>query len=454
MAKGKKQYKCSKCGERHFPPTGKQCPTYLQAQREQQAPPHESPRSDIQMNQPQAETQQRGSIGSPGSYEVQLQKLIESTEAEDQSAPSRSGYRPDKRKQTDSEPTGTPSQYHSSGTFTESHMGGRGATKQKDCFVDSRDGIRRSGYGAPQMPPEDRRSDVQDEILKELKRVNRRLDMVEQQASGSSRHTGGARPKQPSGKQKLSRTFYGTRYADIADSEDSLSDSSSDDQMSLHSLKCDTDIQARVDQRLAALEKKAKHTGKDSKKLKSLRGGDVDVVVKTRVAWPQETILSGPNRNRISYDQLSLPQFVQGFVRNMLDEKNHSTRERMLTYLGDLMEDTTDFSWQNAKGSHAVLLCDMERGNLTWHDTDRIDRIRRAHAQRHTTRQNYSRNSDVGRKPWFCKAFQGGTCSYNKDHDQNGKLQRHICAHCLSHGKTLNHADKHCFAKRNMSKNE
>ena len=138
----------------------------------------------------------------------------------------------------------------------------------------------------------------------------------------------------------------------------------------------------------------------------------------------------------------------------MLDEKNHSTRERMLTYLGDLMEDTTDFSWQNAKGSHAVLLCDMERGNLTWHDTDRIDRIRRPHAQRHTTRQNYSRNSDVGRKPWFCKAFQAGTCNYNKDHDQNGKLQRHICAHCLSNGKTLNHAEKDCFAKRNMSKNE
>ena len=46
----------------------------------------------------------------------------------------------------------------------------------------------------------------------------------------------------------------------------------------------------------------------------------------------------------------------------------------MLVYLGELMEDTTDFSWQNAKAAHAVLLCDMERGSVTWNDTSRIER--------------------------------------------------------------------------------
>ena len=36
----------------------------------------------------------------------------------------------------------------------------------------------------------------------------------------------------------------------------------------------------------------------------------------------------------------------------------------MLCYLGDLMEDTTDFSWGSAKSAHAVLMCEMERGRL------------------------------------------------------------------------------------------
>ena len=36
----------------------------------------------------------------------------------------------------------------------------------------------------------------------------------------------------------------------------------------------------------------------------------------------------------------------------------------MVSYLGDLMEDATDCSWQGAKPAHAVLLCEMERGSL------------------------------------------------------------------------------------------
>ena len=44
------------------------------------------------------------------------------------------------------------------------------------------------------------------------------------------------------------------------------------------------------------------------------------------------------------------------------------------------MEDDTDFSWANAEAAHAVLLCEMERGSLEWIQTDRIDRIRKAHA--------------------------------------------------------------------------
>ena len=34
----------------------------------------------------------------------------------------------------------------------------------------------------------------------------------------------------------------------------------------------------------------------------------------------------------------------------------------MLFYLAHIMSDATDFSWQNGKAAHAVLLCDMERG--------------------------------------------------------------------------------------------
>ena len=123
----------------------------------------------------------------------------------------------------------------------------------------------------------------------------------------------------------------------------------------------------------------------------------------------------------------------------------------MLMYLGDLMKDTTDFSWANAKASHAVLLCEMESVSVTWQDTSHIDRIRRVHAQKHPapSKQNWVRGSDPARRPWFCKAFQSGVCTFNKDHEVAGHLHKHLFAFCLSQGRFLAHPEKECqFSKK------
>ena len=84
----------------------------------------------------------------------------------------------------------------------------------------------------------------------------------------------------------------------------------------------------------------------------------------------------GINHKRITYDQLSLTQWVQDFTKNLLEEKLVLRRDTMLSYLGDLMEDATDFLWQRTKVAHVVLLCEMERGTVTWEDGDKIDPIR------------------------------------------------------------------------------
>ena len=114
----------------------------------------------------------------------------------------------------------------------------------------------------------------------------------------------------------------------------------------------------------------------------------------------------------------------------------------MIAYLGDLMEDTTDFSWQGTKAAHAVLLCEMERGSLTWENEDRIDRIRRAHVQKHVSMGKQSWGRADSRKPWFCKNFQTNSCSFSRDHESNGHLHKHICAFCLTQGKQLGHSEK------------
>ena len=118
----------------------------------------------------------------------------------------------------------------------------------------------------------------------------------------------------------------------------------------------------------------------------------------------------------------------------------------MVSYLGDLMEDATDFSWQGAKAAHAVLLCEIEQCSLQWEDLDRIDHIRRAYAQKHVSvRSGWGKPwYHSGRKPWHCKNYQTGNCSHSRNHEFNGKIQKHISSNCLAEGRQVGHPEREC----------
>ena len=194
---------------------------------------------------------------------------------------------------------------------------------------------------------EDEGHAVQLQILAELRRVNARLDAVEDKVENSS--SGGVRPKERQSKtelSKLSSKNSGIHCEKVSSKKkkiivqsdiDSDSDSSIPD---LHVLRSSEIIQKNVDARLHELEVIHETSGMPlSTKLKSKRGGPVDVYVKHKVAWPHEAILGGANRSRVTYDQLTLSQWVQGFCKNILDEKAEGKRERMVAYMADLMED-------------------------------------------------------------------------------------------------------------------
>ena len=55
----------------------------------------------------------------------------------------------------------------------------------------------------------------------------------------------------------------------------------------------------------------------------------MDVIVSKRITWPHDTVLGGSSGQRMSYDQLTWCQLVQGFARNILEEKSQKTRENM-----------------------------------------------------------------------------------------------------------------------------
>ena len=243
---------------------------------------------------------------------------------------------------------------------------------------------------------EDGQLDIQQKMLSELQKVSSRLHVVESQIAvgqGSSKKTKKYGQKLSTVKKCSKRNCK--KSCCVKTSSES-SDSSDDDSVlpDLSHIRASKVIQKQIGRSLAKLTKNQSEDNENSQKLKSKRGGPVDVVVQQKVSWPHEHILGDQNRKRLTYDQITMPQFVQGFVKNILDEQNPQYREHMLQHLGDIMKDTSDFSWQSAKASHADLLCEMERGKVTWQDTTRIDRVRRAYAQKHqsTGRQNWGKS--------------------------------------------------------------
>ena len=141
--------------------------------------------------------------------------------------------------------------------------------------------------------------------------------------------------------------------------------------------------------------------------------------------------------------------------------KSLKNKDSMLDYLISLFEDVQDFSWDAARASHAILLCRMEQGEVkNYTETEKIDRIRRANAQRHlppsaSTVSLKKQNQKIN-KSMPCTYYNQGTCSFARTHDTKGVTYKHICAVCFAmNGKTYPHPENECRSKnKKIAKND
>ena len=119
-------------------------------------------------------------------------------------------------------------------------------------------------------------------------------------------------------------------------------------------------LQLKVEQRLKEIQD-ADKTGK----IKPLHGGSVEVLVKNKVKWPHEYLLSSWSKERISYDQLAVVQWVADSCHIMKTEKNSDAKDCMLDYLVSLLDDAQDFSCEAAKASQQGFYVGGHRERLT-----------------------------------------------------------------------------------------
>ena len=184
-------------------------------------------------------------------------------------------------------------------------------------------------------------SDINLQILNELKSLNGRMSAMEERVGKVEKPSTQSNP-----------VGAGTSATASATASDSVIPS-------LDFLTASDTMQARVDDRIKELQ--AMHP---QGKFKSQRGGSDTYWCKREVPWPQNHILSGTSKSRVTYDNLSMAQWVSGFCAIIRDESNVQEKNNMLNFVADLMEHCHNFGWQSAKGAHAVVLCHMEKNKV------------------------------------------------------------------------------------------
>lgn len=228
-------------------------------------------------------------------------------------------------------------------------------------------------------------------------------------------------------------------------------------------LKSHKRVQSFVDKRMQELGVMSSDdelpTSKPSGKGRSQRSGRVktasDFVVK-QVEWPHYHIFRGPSRQPASYDELTISEFVFGYLTSLEQEVCPNVRAHKLQHLRELMMDTCEFGWQGPRNYHGIILQEMEKGRLSWDPkhASRMGEMRQQYSHTNTNREGTQAAASKGSvaatsTPMVCYAFQKGGCKQEGDHSNaRGHCLHHSCQYCLKKtGNKYPHAEKDCKRK-------
>jgi hypothetical protein len=188
---------------------------------------------------------------------------------------------------------------------------------------------------------------------------------------------------------------------------------------------------------------------------KSGRSKIVNDVIIRDIDWPHYHVYMGPNHAPATYEELSIPEFVYGYVCQLLDGKNNAkTKTIQLSYLRDIMREATDHPWANVRNFHGIVLSQMEMARLSWTDDDAIRNLRDTYVTR--APQLTAMHADSkGVNKRYCLMYQDGRCKQAaSEHTSTRGAVHHICAFCYrATGNAYQHAEKDCIRKVKSSKN-
>ena len=219
---------------------------------------------------------------------------------------------------------------------------------------------------------------------------------------------------------------------------------------SVQMLKDDARVQEEVDRRLQEYQdmSRTEFTGRlTSRKSGRYRVGVTKVKVQTN--WPHDFCTVPVGTKQPVYDDMSNEQWVQGMIACILEESDNKIRNQMLIHFSRLMQDAVELSLGTVRRAHAAVLQEIERGLVSWEDTENIEKCRSRYTQRllQSVKSSPSQNSQSSQT---CIFFNKGKCKHENDHVSAGVMYQHACSYCLKETKKrYDHPASQCMRMRN-----
>lgn len=232
--------------------------------------------------------------------------------------------------------------------------------------------------------------------------------------------------------------------------------------VSMADLRADESLLDQVDKRLKDLgltdgESDSEDSPQPKKgKISSGRSKTVADVVCRHVQWPHYYIFRGHDRQTAQYDNLTLPEFVYGFLC-MIQEAKSDTQPALIEHLAAMMADAREYPWPSVRNFNGVIMQLYEQDRFEWGENTSSLREHYLRIPAPAQDKPQLQVANVTRPPrtritpalQYCGPFQSGMCRETADeHDSPRGTVHHICAFCLKKaGKPCAHPEVICKRK-------
>ena len=171
------------------------------------------------------------------------------------------------------------------------------------------------------------------------------------------------------------------------------------------------------------------------------------------IDWPHLYVYRGADRRPAQYSELTLAEFVHGYLSMLDNPRNNFSREVMLNILKDMTLDTALYGWPQIRNFYRILASSIEMARFDWCDANQIAALRLQYAQKPVIAPQTRNAPRFGANPnsvKLCIPYQRGQCELQDGHDN----LIHACNFCFANtGMLFKHPEKDCRRKFFASKN-